>query len=101
MKKLILYTTSFLMASLVACNESVGSWGELVITSPSKTSVTRIQTSKTITVSAKPLGEDIVHQYKIQLLLGGSSLDIDSSTTGQAYVKNFLFISDPNETALS
>lgn len=98
MKKLVLYTASILLTSLVACNEHVGSWGELIITSPSKSSITRIQTSKTITVSAKPLGEDVVHQYKIQLLLASSSLDIDSSTTEQAYVKNFLYISEPNET---
>ncbi len=96
MKKIILYSSVLLALSLFSCSEKNGSWGELIITAPSKSNVTRIQAGKMLTVTAKPLGEDKVNQYKIQLLLSNTSLDIDTSSMEQAYVKNFLFISDPN-----
>lgn len=99
MKKLLTYSTLVIISSiLLACNETKGSWGELIIASPNKSKVERYATGGTCQVTAKSLGDDMINQYKVQLQLSQKSLQIDTSAMGEVFSSTFLYISSPNQS---
>lgn len=99
MKKILTYSTLVIISSLLfACNETNGSWGELIIASPNKSKVERYATGSAIQVAAKSLGSDMISQYKVQLQLSKNSIQIDTSAFEEAFSSTFLYISSPNQS---